>query len=67
MKTNTRTFTYILTIIGSGFMILNLKKRYVDEVWDYFFVLLIFMLNGNELGKYLKEKKDEKNIKSSNE
>ena len=28
MRKNTRTFTYIITIIGSGFMILNLKKHY---------------------------------------
>ena len=67
MNTNSRTFTYIFTVIGSGFMILNLKKHYVDDIWDYFFVLVIFMLNIRELSKYIREKKVEKNIKSSNE
>jgi uncharacterized membrane protein len=47
-------------MIGSFVMILNLKKHYIDEIWDYYFVLLIFMLNSYELSKYLKEKKDEK-------
>jgi hypothetical protein len=61
MKNNSRMFTYIISILGSFIMIFNLKKNYIDEVWDYFFVLLIFMLNGNEFIKFLKEKKNEKN------
>ena len=67
MKSNTSTFTYIITIIGSAIMILNLKKHYIGEMWDHFFVLLIFILNSSELSKYLKEKKDAKNITSSKE
>jgi hypothetical protein len=63
MKNNSRMFTYIISILGSFIMIFNLKKNYIDEVWNYFFVLLIFMLNGNEFIKFLKEKKtkNEKN------
>lgn len=41
-------------------MLINLKKHYCDEVWDYFFVLLIFMVNGNEFIKFLKERKHKK-------
>ena len=61
MKNNSKLSTFIMTLIGSSFMLINLKKQYYDEAWDYFFVLLIFMLNGNEFIKFLKERKDEKN------
>jgi hypothetical protein len=60
MKNSSKLFTFIMTLLGSSFMIINLKKHYFDEVWDYFFVLLIFMLNGNEFIKFLKERKNEK-------
>lgn len=61
MKYNTKVSTFILTIIGSLFLLINLKKEYFDEVWDYFFVIIIFMSNANEYIKLLKERKDEKN------
>jgi putative Mn2+ efflux pump MntP len=59
MKNKSKLFTFIMTLLGSSFMLINLKKNYCDEVWNYFFVLLIFMLNGNEFIKFLKEKKNE--------
>jgi|LakMenE01Jun11ns_1017448.scaffolds.fasta_scaffold7565361_2 hypothetical protein len=62
MKNYSKTLTFLINIIGSLFMIINLKKHYFDEVWNYFFVLIIFMLNVNEFIKFLKERKNEKNI-----
>ncbi len=61
MKNNSKLFAFIMTLFGSSFMLINLKKHYCDEAWNYFFVLLIFMLNGNEFIKFLKERKNEKN------
>jgi hypothetical protein len=63
MRNNSKLSTFIITLIGSSFMLINLKKHYCDEVWDYFFVLLIFMVNGNEFIKFLKERKHKKKIK----
>ena len=63
MKNSSVKFTYIFTIIGTVFLSINLKKNYLDGIWDYFFVIIIFMLNLNEFIKNFKSKKDEKNIK----
>ena len=65
MKINSKLFTLILTVVGSLFLIINLKKNYFDSIWDYFFSLQIFILNSIEFNKYLKEIKNLK--KTSNE
>ena len=57
MKNNPRLFTYVVTIIGCAYLLVNLKKHFFDPVWDYFCILLIFILNGTDFIKYLKEKK----------
>jgi hypothetical protein len=55
-----RLITYIITIIGGAFLMINLKKSYFDAIWDYFFAIQIFMLNFSELLNYLKEEKRKK-------
>ena len=63
---NTTLFTYYLTVIGAAFLMINLKKHYIDSTWDYSFSLMIFIFNGNELSKYYKNKKDEKMVEQKN-
>lgn len=62
MKHNSRLFTFIITIIGGIFLMINLKINFFDSVWDYFFAIQIFVLNSYEFVKFLKLKKNEKNI-----
>jgi hypothetical protein len=62
MKINSRLFTFIITIIGGIFLMINLKINFFDSVWDYFFAIQIFVLNSYEFVKFLKLKKNEKNI-----
>lgn len=55
-----RLITYLITIIGGAFLMINLKKNFFDPIWDYFFAIQIFMLNFSELFKFLKEEKRKK-------
>jgi hypothetical protein len=61
MKINSLFLTYILTVFGSAFLIINLKKEYFDTIWNYFSALEIFILNVIQFIKILKLNKDEKN------
>ncbi|MDR7209779.1 hypothetical protein [Flavobacterium piscis] len=62
MKKNSSLFTFILSVFCSAFLYFNLKKLIVDEIWNDFSVLLIFISNGFEIIKKIKNKKNEENI-----
>lgn len=52
MKTTPSSlFTNIITVMGAFFLMFNLKKEWVDSIWNNFFVLQIFILNAIELQK----------------
>lgn len=62
MKTPT-LFTNIITVVGAAFLMLNLKKEWVDPMWNGFFVIQIFILNAIELQKNYKNWKNNKENK----
>jgi hypothetical protein len=61
MKINIVFLIYLLTIFGSAFLIINLKREYFDSNWNYFSALEIFILNVSQFIKILKSRKNEKN------
>jgi hypothetical protein len=62
MVKNYKLLTYLVSVLGALFLMLNLKKGYFDEIWNMFFVIQILFLNSYELTKFLKERKNEKNV-----
>lgn len=62
MGKNDRLFIYIITIFCSLFLLINFKRKYFDEIWDFCFSIQIMILNIYAFIKHLKERKNEKNV-----
>lgn len=60
MKDNSRLYALIITVFSSAFLMVNLKRHLIDEMWDTFFLIQIFFLNFIQLFTFLKEKQTEK-------
>jgi hypothetical protein len=58
--------SHVITVIGSAFLMFNLKMQFADVMWNYFCALEIFIFNFPLLISSFKEvmnkKKDGNNI-----
>lgn len=62
MKNNYKMGYYIMLLICSAFLMINLKREFCHPIWNYFIACLFFMHNGNKIVEIVKAKKNEKNI-----
>lgn len=45
MDFNFKIISHIIAVIGSAFLMFNLKMQFADDMWNYFFSIQIFMFN----------------------
>lgn len=64
MNNNFKAFSYVITVIGSAFLMLNLKMQFADAMWNYFFSIQIFIFNFSLLIGSSKEVLKNKNTKN---
>jgi hypothetical protein len=64
MDFNFKISSHIITVIGSAFLMFNLKMQFADTMWNYFCALEIFIFNFPLLINSLKEILKNKKVKS---
>lgn len=64
MDFNIKISSHIITVIGSAFLMFNLKMQFADTMWNYFCALEIFIFNFPLLISSLKEILKNKKAKS---
>lgn len=60
MKDNMK-LVFASILLGVSLLILDRKYLFLGEDWDFFILIYVFLLSGNEIVK-LKKKENEKNV-----
>ncbi|PRZ19595.1 hypothetical protein BC624_11514 [Flavobacterium granuli] len=54
-------FVLLSIFLGVLFIILNRKYLLLNQEWEFFILIYIFLITGNEIIKFLKKNENEKN------